>query len=261
MADVSVAQESPRWRWTYLEAGRTAAEIALLPIMRQFLNQAPEGDGHAVMVLPGFMAGDSSTGTMRRFLSSRGYETYPWELGRNLGMSAIGDEGEHLAQRLEDLYHDHGQKKVSLVGWSLGGVMAREVAKTHGHMVRQVISLGSPFGGLPEKSRAWPLYKFLAQDEVETDEFLELVGQLAEPPEVPTTSIYTKTDGVVHWKSSIEKEAHHTDNIEVRTAHCGLGFNAPTMYAVADRLAQPEGTWKRFHREGWRGLVYPSSGH
>jgi hypothetical protein len=139
--------------------------------------------------------------------------------------------------------------------------MAREVAKSHGHMVRQVISLGSPFAGAPEASRAWPIYRFLAGEEVDSDEFREVIERMAEPPSVPTTSIYTKSDGVVHWKSSLEKEALHTDNIEVRTAHCGLGFNAPTMYAVADRLAQHPDVWRRFHREGWRSLVYPSSGH
>lgn len=257
----SLALERPQWRWLYLEPGRTVAELAMLPLMQQFLRQAPSGDGHPVMVLPGFMAGDSSTGVMRRFLDSRGYETYPWELGRNLGLATIGEEGAHLAQRLEDLYHDHGGQKVSLVGWSLGGVMAREVAKTHGDMVRQVISLGSPFAGVPQTTHAWPLYRLMSQEETDSEKFIELVAQLAEPPEVPTTSIYTKTDGVVHWTSSIEREAHHTDNIEVRTAHCALGFNAPSLYAVADRLAQPEDGWRRFHREGWRALVYPSSGH
>ena len=254
-------RERPLWRWLYLEPSRTMADMALLPLMQQVLKQAPEGDGHPVMVLPGFMAGDSSTGAIRRFLTSRGYETHPWELGRNLGLGTIGEEGVHLAQRLEDIYEDYGQQKVSLVGWSLGGVMAREVAKSHGHMVRQVISLGSPFAGAPDASHAWPLYRFLAGDETKSEEFQDVLERMAEAPEVPTTSIYTKTDGVVHWKSSIEKEAHHTDNIEVRSAHCGLGFNAPTFYAVADRLAQPEDSWRRFHREGWRSLVYPSCGH
>jgi len=253
--------DRPHWRWLYLEPTRTMAEIALLPLMRQILKQAPMGDGHAVMVLPGFMAGDGSTGAIRRFLTSRGYETYPWELGRNLGLGTIGEEGEYLAQRLEDLYHDHGRQKVSLVGWSLGGVMAREVAKSHGDMVRQVISLGSPFSGAVDASHAWPLYRLLAGDEVKSSEFRDMVAQMAEPPAVPTTSIYTKSDGVVHWTSSIEKEAHHTDNIEVRSAHCGLGFNAPTLYAVSDRLAQSQDGWRPFHREGWRNLVYPSCGH
>lgn len=237
------------------------ADIAMLPLMKQVLKKAPMGDGNPVMVLPGFMGRDNSTGSIRRFLTSRGYAAYPWGLGRNLGLSTIGEDGVYIAERLEAIYEEHGQQKVSLVGWSLGGVMAREVAKRYGHMIRQVISLGSPFGGAPDASHAWPLYRFLAGDEVQSDEFREALDQMAVAPSVPTTSIYTKTDGVVHWKGSIEKEARNTDNIEVRSSHCGLGFNAPTFYAVADRLAQAEDSWKPFHREGWRSLVYPSCGH
>ena len=261
MVSESADFDRPQLRWLYLEPGRTVAELAMLPFVQQLLRRAPIGDGHPVMVLPGFMAGDSSTGVLRRFLSSRKYESYPWELGRNLGPVSTGQEGELLAQRLEDIYQDHDKQKVSLVGWSLGGVLAREVAKRTPEFVRQVITLGSPFAGVPETSHAWPLYKYMSKDETKKAEFRELVEQLSVPPSVPTTSIYTKTDGVVHWSSSIEVEEDHTDNIEVRTSHCGLGFNASTLYAVADRLAQPEGEWKRFHREGWRSMVYPSSGH
>ncbi|MAN61681.1 MAG: hypothetical protein CMI60_07010 [Parvibaculum sp.] len=261
MMSESADLDRPQLRWLYLEPSRTMAEVAMLPIFQQFLKRAPMGDGHPVMVLPGFMAGDSSTGVLRRFLASRGYEAYPWELGRNLGTATVGHEGELIAERIEEISDSHGGQKISLVGWSLGGVLAREVAKRAPDAVRQVITLGSPFSGKPETSRAWPLFKVMAKGETQTQRFRELVESIAVPPSIPTTSIYTKTDGIVHWKNSIEAQEDHTDNIEVRTSHCGLGFNAPTMYAVADRLAQQEDNWRPFHREGWRALVYPSSGH
>ncbi len=261
MMSETVDLDRPQLRWLYLEVGRTVAEVAALPLFQQFLKRAPMGDGHPVMVLPGFMAGDRSTGVLRRFLTSRGYEAYPWELGRNLGTTTVGFEGERIAERIEDIAASHEGQKVSLVGWSLGGVLAREVAKRAPEAVRQVITLGSPFSGTPETSRAWPLYKLMSKGETDTERFREVLESIAVPPSIPTTSIYTKTDGIVHWRNSIEAQEDHTDNIEVRTSHCGLGFNAPTMYAVADRLAQPQDDWRPFHREGWRELVYPSSGH
>jgi len=261
MMSESADLDRPQLRWLYLEPSRTMAEVAMLPLLQRFLKRAPMGDGHPVMVLPGFMASDSSTRVLRRFLTSRGYESYPWDLGRNLGPVSTGQEGELLAERIEEISDTHDGQKISLVGWSLGGVLAREVAKRAPEAIRQVITLGSPFSGKPETSRAWPIYKYMSKGETQTEEFRELVEGIAVPPSIPTTSIYTKTDGIVHWKNSIEAQEDHTDNIEVRTSHCGLGFHAPTMYAVADRLAQPEDNWRPFHREGWRALVYPSSGH
>jgi pimeloyl-ACP methyl ester carboxylesterase len=220
------------------------------------------GDGHPVLVLPGFMAGDMSTGYLRRFLSSRGYNVYPWTLGRNLGPQVMGENFEHIIEHIERIAHENQDHRLSLVGWSLGGVLAREIAKLDPSVIRQVISLGSPFAGSPESSAAWPIYKLINGDDIHTQPFQEQLKTLSSPPEeVPTTSIFSKADGVVHWRGSIEKPSDHTDNIEVRTAHCALGFNAPTLYAIADRLAQPDGQWKPFDRSGWRALVYPFSGH
>lgn len=248
-------------RWLLLEAGRTLGDLAVLPLMQQILKSAPKGDGHPVLVLPGFLAGDGSTSVLRKFLSGRGYEVYPWELGRNLGLNSIGEAGTRLEERLEEIHDTHDGDRVSVVGWSLGGVMAREMGKQRPELVRQVISMGSPFSGHPQGTAAWPIYKAVSRGEHKTREFRDRLAQLKDAPEVPTTSIFSRTDGIVHWTGSIENEAPHTDNIEVRAAHCGLGFNAPTLYAVADRLAQDEHDWKPFHREGWREYVYPSSGH
>lgn len=174
----------------------------------------------------------------------------------------MGEDFCHIIEHIERIAHENNDRKISLVGQSLGGVLAREIAKLDPSVVRQVISLGSPFGGSPESSAAWPIYKLLNGDDIHKEPFQGRLLNLAEPPkDVPTTSIFTKSDGIVHWSGSIETPSDHTDNIEVRTAHCAMAFNAPTLYAIADRLAQDEDDWMPFDRSGWRALVYPSSGH
>lgn len=257
----TLSADRPKKRWLYLEPSRTLGELAAWPISKQFLKLAPKGDGHPVIALPGFMAGDGSTGILRNFLSSRGYAALPWELGRNLGPHVLGEEFVHLETYLEDVVREHGQK-VSLVGWSLGGVFSREIAKQRPDLIRQVITLGSPFAGNPESSNAWQLFKYIAGDIRDDEHLNSMRARLSQAPEgIPSTAIYTKTDGIVHWSGAREHPGPLTDNIEVLTSHCGLGFNASTLYAVADRLAQPEDDWKPFHRKGWRSTIYPSSGH
>ena len=177
----------------------------------------------------------------------------------NLGPKAIGHQGELLAERLQTVYRQTG-RKVSLVGWSLGGVMSREIAKQFPNIVRQVITLGSPFGGNPRASHVFHLYRALTGHHIDGDEF-EALRQ--PPPGIPTTAIYSKTDGVVAWRTCVEPPTALTDNIEVYASHCGLGVNPAVYFALADRLAWPEKeVWQRFDRQStWRRLVYPSSGH
>jgi pimeloyl-ACP methyl ester carboxylesterase len=210
-----------------VEAPRAVFESLTLRPSRPLLRRAPPGDGHSVLVLPGFMAGDDSTRPIRRYLRSLGYTAHPWRLGRNLGPR--GPLRAQLAARVEDIHARTG-RPVSLVGWSLGGVYAREIAKRLPERIRAVITLGSPFA-----DPAWAT---------------------GGPPQQPSTSIYSKTDGIVPWRHSLEPETDHTENIEVPGSHCGLGFNALALYAMADRLAQREGTWRPFDRSGWRRVVY-----
>jgi len=243
---------------TLTEFHRAMFEFSTLPIATPFLSKAPKGDGHAVLVLPGFVAGDTSTDPLRRYLKFLGYDAHAWELGRNFGPHAIGREGEKLMSRFRDIA-DASDGKVSLVGWSLGGVMARELAKQVPDQVRQVITLGSPFTGDPFASKPSKLYQFITGELGE--DFEERLKASAEPPPMPSTSIYSKGDGVVPWRNCIEKAAPQTDNIEVYGSHCGLGVNPAVLFAIADRLAQPEGDWKPFVRSSWRNAVYPFSGH
>ncbi|MCE9523292.1 MAG: alpha/beta fold hydrolase [Alphaproteobacteria bacterium] len=245
------------------EGGRALAELVSLQGASPLLQFAPSGDGHPVMVLPGFLAGGGTTGPLRRFLQSKGYETFCWGLGRNLGPHAIGPEGELLAQRLESI-HRKMKRKVTLVGWSLGGIMSRELAKKYPKLVRQVVTLGSPFAGHPRANHAWRIYQGVTGQDIDPVAMQDVFDNLAEPPPgIPSTAIFTKGDGVVSWRSCIEKRSALTDNIEVYASHCGLGVNPSVFFALADRLALPEREWRPFDRTSatWRRFVYPSSGH
>jgi len=243
------------------DPGYALFEMAMLPTLVPLTQMAPSGDGHPVLVLPGFMGDDRSTAVLRRFLSQLGYQTHKWDLGRNFGPLSIGPEGELLSVRLMKIFRQ-SRRKVSVVGWSLGGIMARELAKAMPNQVRQVITLGSPFGGNPRATNVARLFERVTGQSVEDREDAMMIeGMKTPPPGIPTTSIFTKRDGVVAWQNCLEQPSPLTDNIEVRTSHIGLGLNGPTLFAVGDRLACSESDWTPFDRSGWRRFVYPSSGH
>lgn len=232
-----------------LEA-RVLWEFAAAVVTFPWLRNGPRGDGHAVMVFPGLAAADLSTAPLRAFLQQRGYETHGWNLRFNLGPR----KGvlESSVERVRRLRRRSG-RKVSLVGWSLGGVYAREIAKLVAHDVRCVITLGAPFTGTPRATNAWRIYEFASGRKADDPELMERVSQA---PPVPTTSIYSRSDGVVSWQCSVQKRGPFAESIEVTASHIGLGLHPVAWYAVADRLAQPEGEWQPFHREGWRDLFY-----
>jgi pimeloyl-ACP methyl ester carboxylesterase len=233
-----------------LEAPRAFLEIIALTAAAPFLYlAAPRADEHPVLVLPGFTADDISTVVLRRYLRQLGYRAHGWRLGRNLGHKALGKQ---LFHRLEQLHSDSG-KRVSLVGWSLGGILARELAREYPTLVRQVISLGSPFASREGRTNVpGVLFRILSgrsREEAVHERF-------ALPPPVHSTAIYSRTDGVAHWLACVEREAPHTDNIEVTGSHCGLGVNPFVFYAIADRLAQPTTAWSRFDKSGWKRIFY-----
>lgn len=242
------------------ELPRALAELGALPWAAPLLATAPRGDGHPVIVLPGFVTSDRSTGVLRAFLKSHGYHAHTWDLGRNLGPKAIGMQGEKLIARVLAVHEATGQK-VSLVGWSLGGVMARLVAKRIPDAIRQVITLGSPFSGSPKASNVWRAYEALTGQKIDDDHVKGQLHEVSAPPPVPSTAIYSRADGIVAWQNCCEEIGPMSDNIEVHGSHCGLGINASVLYAVADRLAQAEGDWHPFERNGLKALVYPSAGH
>ena len=218
---------------------------------------APRGDGHSVLVLPGFTAGDASTGVLRRYLTQLGYDARGWELGRNLGAKAIGQDGEKLVARLEAIAKESGEK-VSVVGWSLGGIMARLVAHRAPEIVRQVITLGSPFGGSPRATHAGLLYEWINGEKLNDEHFKKQMAEVATALPVPSTAIYTHGDGIVAWQNCMQVREARTDNVRVHGSHCGLGINPAVLYVVADRLAQPADDWQPFKRTGLAKLIYPA---
>ena len=238
-----------------LELPRAISEMAMLGLATPMLSMTPKGDGHPVIVAPGFMAGDSSTGMLRRFLKSRGYDVYGWDLGTNLGPKTSGLDGRHLGRKVMEVSETTG-KKTSLIGWSLGGVFARELAKQAPDKVRLVISLGSPISDDRNHTNARRLFEWLNGHEPEPMQGGRF-RNLSEAPPVPTTSILTRTDGVVHWRGSVQERGKQTENIEVIASHCGLGVNPAAIYAIADRLAQNEGAWKPFVASGLASAFFP----
>jgi hypothetical protein len=240
----------PPSRTLLLLEGRAVQELGAFMLLRPWLAAAPRGDGHPVLVFPGLLASDFSTRPLRGFLGEHGYAVHGWEQGRNLGLRP-GVEDEML-ERVEALYDRHGGRKLSLIGWSLGGIYARQLAKRLPNKVRSVISLGSPFAGSPKATNAWRVYEMASGQRVE-----ERADHIAEPPPVPTTSIFSRSDGICAWQTCVNEEREQVENIEVYGSHCGLGHHPAAVYAVADRLAQPEGQWKKFDRSGWKGLVFP----
>jgi pimeloyl-ACP methyl ester carboxylesterase len=220
------------------------------------LSKAPAGDGHPVIVFPGLSANDGSTLPLRGYLNNLGYDVSGWNQGYNFGPRAGILE---TAKRQVEEASAHRGEKVSLVGWSLGGIYARELAKELPDCVRSVVTLGTPFSGSHTSTNAWRLYELTSGRDLR----LELAKfDLKAAPPVPTTSIYSRSDGVVAWQTSIQapcRKNAFTENVEVFASHLGLGLNPSAWWALADRLAQPEGQWSPFERRNaLQRLVFPN---
>jgi len=243
----------PPSRTLMLLEGRAIQELGAFVGALPLLTLAPRGDGHPVLVFPGLLASDVSTRPLRAFLRNRGYAVSGWRLGRNLGLRPGLQQA--MTDLLEETNDTYG-RKVSLVGWSLGGLYARQLAKMNPERVRSVITLGSPFAGSPKSTNAWRVYE-MASGRRADDEDERFGGSLAVPPPVPTTAIFSRTDGICAWQVCREKASAQSESIEVESSHCGMGHHPAAVYAVADRLAQLEGHWKPFDRAGWRAIVYP----
>jgi len=225
---------------------RAPIEFALLVAAQPLLSRLPRGDGHPVLVFPGMGASDLTTLPLRRFLHRLGYVTQAWGQGFNFGprpgvIERAGADLQSLADR-------HG-RPVSLIGWSLGGIYARELAKRHPAASRCVVTLGTPFTGDPKATNAWRIYEFLTGTKVDN---AKLMAGIGEAPPLPTTSIYSRSDGIVSWRCSVNEPGPLVENIEVQSSHVGMGLNPLALYAVADRLAQPIDQWRTFDASGAR---------
>lgn len=221
--------------------GRWIAEFAAHHLSQRWLSRLPHGDGHSVLVFPGFLTSGYSTGPIRRTLTNLGYDVHDWGFGRNLSYSA------HLEERMQDKVSQHFKesgRKVSLVGWSLGGVFAREIARARPEMVRNVISLGSPITGTKHVTLAGPIYEFL--NGKFDSEVVQRIAGMRKPLPVPSSVLYSRYDGVVHHHGALQEEADNAENIRVPASHLGMGANPVVLSVIADRLCQEEDQWSRF---------------
>jgi len=245
---------------------RALFEIASLTYLWPTLLAAPHGDGHPVSLLPGFMADEGSLIALKTFLASRGYAVETWGLGRNVGFQS--KHATALEQKIRHLQHRSG-RKVSLVGWSLGGVFALYGAHQASECVRSVITLGSPVSVDPAGSKSPALvramYRAIAHPRGPDAHVMQpRVKKLREmqPPPVPTSCMYSISDGVVPaQEATIGGDDALHENIRVQGSHTGLGFNAMVLLVIADRLAQPEGDWRPFSPAGISGALYRMMTH
>ena len=233
--DQAIAPPSPIW--LALEGRAWLEYVALVPAM-PLLRRAPNGDGHPVLVLPGWLASDRSTRALRWFLRQRGYYAHGWKLGLNLGPSEETRSG--LGRRLLELSERHG-RSVSLIGWSLGGIYARELARRSPASVRQVITLASPFRD-PSATAVTRFLRSITPQPASGPPRREVYQQT--PPPVPCTNFYSKSDGIVAWQSCLDDVGPQSENVEVVSSHCGMGHHPEVLLAIAERLAQPEGGWR-----------------
>lgn len=214
-------------------SGEFATSIGLLP----FVPMLPKGDGHPVLVLPGFLATDGSTRWLRNLLGNLGYRTHGWGLKRNLGPTE--DVVNGLPALVDHIVQESG-RRVTVIGWSLGGVYARHLGARTPDLVRSIITMGTPVrSDVRDLSNASAAFEALRGAHVPGYPLLDDGA----PLQTPVTAMHTRSDGVVPWEACLVERARNAENLRVRGSHIGLGHNPAVVYVVADRLAQPDGEW------------------
>lgn len=242
--------------WFALEQSRSLFELWQFTLARSMLRLAPKGAGRPVLVLPGFLTNDDATAMLRHYLGEQWHVPYRWDLGVNLGPTEAILDG--VEQRLDEIFAAHGEP-VNLIGVSLGGLYARDLARRRPDRVRQVITLASPFR-IERSSQSSMGAVFDALSSIHVDESRFSVWTLPrEPLPVPATAIYTRSDGIVAWETCLDGGSHASENIEVVGSHSGLVHLPTALYAIADRLAQPENSWREFAAPAILRALYPQA--
>jgi hypothetical protein len=229
---------------------RAPFEAAALVPAWPALMRAEHGDGHDVIAIPPFGVGDAFTTVLRAFLSRMDYQVHKWGKREILAFHRLQNVA---VTRLREVAERSGAT-VSLVGHSLGGIYAREVARASPEHVRRVITVGSPFAGDLRSNVVWPMYESVTGTRIRSIP-ADVMARLNDPLPMPSTAIYSRTDGVVSWRSCIDVRAEHNENVEVPGSHIGLLHNPAVFYVIADRLAQPEGVHKAYEPDGWLRLL------
>ena len=211
------AAELPRAAWT----------VASWPRHRAALAGAPRGDGRPVMLLPGLFNSDRSNAVLRRYLTRLGYDAHGWGLGRNLGARTIGAGAERLIPRVAALA---ANGPVTLIGVSLGGIIARLVAIKAPELVREVVTISSPFAGPGRATNVWRAFEWGTGERLDDPAVVARSALIAGPLPVPVTAIWSRSDGLVAGAICC---AAGEQAIEVRSGHLGVQIRPEVLLAVA----------------------------
>jgi triacylglycerol esterase/lipase EstA (alpha/beta hydrolase family) len=244
----------PKLRHSVMELGRVVLEMASSALLGPILKTLPEGDGHTIMTIPGFMGADGSTSQLRKFLNHRGYNAIPWGLGRNASevrSQNIDDFLAHRAQtedviaaRIEQEFEASG-RKLTLIGWSLGGLYAVALAHRFPQWVRQAITLGTPYGD-PRGTALYSIMGGLYENEVDEEGLQRWVnhtyrgGQLR----VPVLALYSESDGIVGAGiAKCQGDPRYVTNMAVMASHVGFPFNPLVFAVIGNYLVEPQERW------------------
>ncbi|WP_233150729.1 lipase family alpha/beta hydrolase [Sphingomonas mollis] len=213
------------------ELPRAAWMVATWPRHRAALARAPQGDGRPVMLLPGLFNSDRSNAVMRGFLNRIGYRAVGWGLGRNLGVRSVGADAEHLIARVGALAAAAGP--VTLIGVSLGGIMARLVAHERPDLVREVITVSSPFAGDGRSTNVWRAFQWFTGERLDNPAVIARSERIAGDLPVPATAIWSRSDGLVAGQICHDDRCRA---IEVRSSHLGVQLKPEVLLAIAGVL-------------------------
>lgn len=216
---------------------RAALSLGSLPFAWNSLLAEPRGDGRPVMTLPGLVNSDMSNLVMRRYLDALGYRAYPWALGRNFGARAIGAEGERLFERIAQVQAEAGEK-VTLVGVSLGGIMARIAAHRHPELVREVITVSSPFAGLPTATNVWRVFELASGQRADDPAVRAMLEEASTPLPVPATAIWSASDGLVNGAICHEPDCETARSIHIDSSHLWVQMKPQVLRAIAQTLGR-----------------------
>ena len=254
MYNIPTNLAAPSLFWLVAEP-RALLESTSVLFNKNLWSSVPNGNGEPIVVLPGLGTNDLSTAPLRFFLKKIGYQPYGWELGINRGF--VPSYEERLLRHLRKLFLKHGQK-IKLIGWSMGGIYARELAKMDPHVISQVITMGSPFsGGKTQKTNAAIAYRILNGQKIRATHDSR-ANYMSQSPPVPSTAIYSKTDGIVCWQYCMEYgEEECLESIEVKGSHLGFGINSMVWTILADRLAQNPNHWQGFDQTKLEAAKHP----
>ena len=261
----SLSPRPPRAHHSVLELSRVFFEASSGYLLKPLMRALPKGDGHSVMTLPGFFGADGSTASLRRFLDRQRYNAIPWGLGRNIPSEGLATmeatlEFRHRTEQAlaQSIAAEVGRtrRKVSLVGWSLGGLYATSLAHRHPDLIRQVVTLGTPFGD-PRGTSVYSVMQRMNNAEV-APELLEQWSEhtFAGNLEVPVTAVYSQSDGIVG--ESIAKLPEHPlmESIAVIASHIGFPFNPLVRALLCERLGQNEGRWQPWQQQFLKPLIH-----